>query len=156
MSYEINVTVQKQPGEDDCWATCASMVLKAKGCQKNVADVKHRVAAAHINGYTFGGRASIAEAGWAIKKLSSEAVTFEFIKSAQEELTWGMDEFKARLNKSCLILISIANHMMLVVGYTGDSGLCVVDPAKGARGTMQFSDLKASVVEASAMRVPLV
>jgi ABC-type bacteriocin/lantibiotic exporter with double-glycine peptidase domain len=152
MPFEINVEAQKQPNENDCWATCASMVLKFSGYDKTVEDVTAIANEQHINGYQLGQMGTIAEAGWVIKKLSDKAAGLESIKDSRSELEWDMGKFKEVLEASKPIMIFMHNHMMLVIGYDGDTLLRIIDPASGSKGSMKFSDLQKNLVEASVLK----
>ena len=151
MPFELDINPQKQPNEYDCWATCASMVLKFKGHDVSVNDITQFAAEKKVQGYEKGQEASIAETIYIVKKLTEGSVTFDTIKRYDEPLSKNMDFFIDCLKASRPIIIGMPKHLMLVFGFEDANTLRVIDPAHGAKGSMTFKDLAENLVDAAVL-----
>jgi len=147
---DINeIKVQKQIGEDDCWATCMSMILIHRGYPFSIEDVKKKAAVLlRENGYELGGKATIREGCTVARRLSNKELSFTHFDNLQN---LKLGDFIGYLNKSCPILVLRKNHVMLVVGYNSDNKLRVINPGGGNKGEVDFEVLIHSCEEVSAV-----
>jgi hypothetical protein len=147
--FELKILVTPQPSANDCWATCSYMVLQWQSVVCTIDSIKTFMIGK--NNYAHGEMATILEARFAMKKISDGKVVFSVIKSAMDKCTITMGDCIKYLNESRPIMISTKNHMMLIIGYEGESKLRIIDPSGGKKGSMEFSTLADMLVEAAVM-----
>ena len=117
----VNVKMRKQRGNNTCWATCAQMVLETYGYTEGTSQ---SAVIKTILGTLADEQGTPTEVGGAVAKLSGKRV---FMKQVDRALT--IDELKALLSNSCVVVADVGSHVVLVHGVGNTSGkIWISDP----------------------------
>lgn len=129
--FDLGIRHQKQAEQNDCWATCVSMIAQWKGVALGRADVFAGAPAILGSlGYNFGEMATLAEANRVARRLTNDAVAFEPLKPADLRGEAGTGTIIGLLNARRPLMITMANHCWVVSGYTAEKLLLIHDVGK--------------------------
>jgi ABC-type bacteriocin/lantibiotic exporter with double-glycine peptidase domain len=129
--FDLGIRHQKQAEQNDCWATCVSMIAQWKGIALGRADVfANAPAILGSQGYCFGEMATLAEANHVAKRLTNNAVAFDALNPADLRAESGAQLIMGLLNTRRPLMVTMANHCWVVSGYTAQKLLLIHDVGK--------------------------
>lgn len=131
--FDLGIRHQKQAEQNDCWATCVSMIAEFKGIALARADIFTRAATIlGSTGYSYGEMATLMEANRVAKRLSGDQVAFEQLKPADLKGEAGTNTIIGYLNKRQPLMITMQNHCWVVSGYDANRLLLIHNVGKDA------------------------
>lgn len=120
----VNVLMRKQIGNNTCWAACAQMILETYGYDKGTSQ---SAVVKEICGTLQDFQGTPTEIGGVVSRLSGKRIHMH-----QFDRAMTIDELKAHLSNSCLVVADVGRHVVIVHGVGNTSGkIWVSDPDGG-------------------------
>jgi ABC-type bacteriocin/lantibiotic exporter with double-glycine peptidase domain len=132
-AFNLGIRHQKQAEQNDCWATCVSMIAEFRGVSLARSEVFARAVDLLSGvGYTAGDMATLMEANRVAKRLTGDKVAFTQLAVDALKKPTGVAEIIGYLNKRQPLMITMKNHCWVVAGYDAHGRLLIHDVGKEA------------------------